>query len=168
MKKLTSDEFNDRVMALQRVYHIFLDTGLTDNITNAFAAYQAIFAERERQIFIISDEEQASLSQTISRMYERPKCPDCNSEMQFRPTEDDKIKTQLVCSNASCDTVLNSENDLNWWMQQLPHKPLKEKDEYERPVKGSPANEQKRRRARYVTKDTRRRVRLMRRRDEGV
>ena len=116
MKELTQEEFDDRAAAIQRARRIFLDTGMTNNITVAFEAYQAIFAERTREIHISGNRYG---TKTIMDKYERPQCPDCNSDMNFRqvPPNPDGVKIQLVCSR--CDTVLNSENDLQWWMRNL-------------------------------------------------
>lgn len=51
--------------------------------------------------------------------YERPKCPECESDMMFRniPENPMGVKVQLVCSK--CDLVLSDSNDLDWWMKNL-------------------------------------------------
>ena len=119
MKEMTELEFQDRAQAIQRAMHIFSHmTG--GNITKAFQAYQEIFAEREREIFLDSHVH-GRRPKTIMDKYERPICPDCGSSMLFRsiPENKDNIKVQLVCENAKCDTILNSENDLTWWMNAL-------------------------------------------------
>jgi hypothetical protein len=117
MKKLTEEEFQDRMLALQRATSIFIETGLTNNITSAFQAYQVIFAERERQIFMSTAFE--NRPRTAMDKYERPKCPECESDMMFRqvPENPEGIKVQLVCTK--CDTVLNDTNSLEWWMTEL-------------------------------------------------
>lgn len=117
MKKLTAEEFSDRMMALQRARHIFIETGLTNNITVAFQVYQEVFAEREREIFISTFNAMKML--TPMDRYERPECPDCGAPMRFRqvPENPEGIRAQLVCS--ACDTVLSSENDIQWWMENL-------------------------------------------------
>jgi hypothetical protein len=119
MKTITEEEFRDRAQAIQRASKIFVESGLTNNITDAFRAYQEIFAEREREIFL-STQFYGNKPKTVMDKYDRPKC-ECGSEMKFRiiPTNDEGIKTQLVCSNPECDIVLNSENDLAWWMENL-------------------------------------------------
>jgi len=120
MKELTKEQLYDRVMAVQRAKAIFIESGLTNNITKAFEAYQEIFAEREREIFL-SSQVHGNREKTVLDKYERIRCPDCDSDMMFRqvPTNPEGIKVQLVCSNGECDTVLNSENDLLWWMQNM-------------------------------------------------
>lgn len=118
MKELTIDEYNDRLKAIERAMHIFGE--LTDNnITKSFQAYQAIFAEREREIFIATVN--GKRARTVMDKYERPQCPDCGSDMMFRQVKqnDEGIVTQLVCSNQQCDTVLSSDKTLVDWMNIL-------------------------------------------------
>jgi hypothetical protein len=120
MKELTYEEFNDRMMAINRAKRIFSDSGLTKNITVAFELYQEVFAEREREIFIKSSQLSEFTGSPIDK-FERPLCPDCNTVMGFRivPPNSDGIKTQLICMNGNCDIVLNSENGLEWWINNL-------------------------------------------------
>jgi hypothetical protein len=118
MKEMTQEELQDRAAAIQRSRKIFIESGMTDNVTNAFIAYQAIFAEREREIFI-STQVGGNRAPTRMDKYERPKCPDCDADMMFRnvPDNEEGVKLQLVCTK--CDLVLNSENDIIWWMNNL-------------------------------------------------
>ncbi len=120
MKELTQEEFTDRTLAILRSQKIFIDSGVTNNITTAFILYQQVCAEREREIFI-STNRYGKTPRTFMDRYERVNCPDCNYDMQFRmvPDNPDGIKIQLVCSNELCDTVLNSPNDITWWMKNL-------------------------------------------------
>jgi hypothetical protein len=124
MKKLSFEEYDERMAAIQRASRIFIETGLTKNISVAFKVYQEVFAEREREIFL-STQVQGRKQPTIMDRYERPKCPDCGEYMAFRmvPENDAGIKVQLVCTNEKCDTVLNSDNDLSWWQANLLVKP---------------------------------------------
>jgi predicted RNA-binding Zn-ribbon protein involved in translation (DUF1610 family) len=119
MKQLTKEEFHDRVEAVQRARHIF--SNLTEgNINKSFQAYQDIFAERERAIFL-STTVLGHRMRTVMDKYNRPKCPECGQDMMFRVLTENKegIKVQLVCQNAGCDTVLNSTESLEWWQEQL-------------------------------------------------
>jgi len=124
MKQLTEQEFKDRVEAIQRARKIFVMSGLTDNISTAFAIYQEIFAETERQL-LITTEQKVPIGMRLSPLddYERPKCPTCNEEMALRaiPENEQGFKTQWVCPTETCD-VLNSENDINWWFDNLKRK----------------------------------------------
>jgi hypothetical protein len=119
MKEFTREEFQDRLKAMNRAMRIFGE--LTDNhITKAFQAYQEVFAEREREIFMA----QATMGvdeRRTSRRFEIVQCPECQREMFYRPLADnpDGYKLQWVCSNPDCDTVLNSEHDIEWWKGKL-------------------------------------------------
>lgn len=120
MNKMSREEFNDRIEALQRSRKIFIESGLTDNITVAFEAYQTVCADRERKLFL-SSQSDGNRKPSMMDQYERPKCPDCGSDMMFRVMKENEegVKTQLVCSGLRCDTVLNDEHDLSWWMENL-------------------------------------------------
>ena len=121
MKRLNWEEFNDRLLALDRARKIFIETGLTKNLSIAFEAYQAVFAERERELFLTAQTAPEGIGKLHRKFdqYERPKCPDCDADMMFRqvPENPEGIKTQLVCSK--CDVVLNDRNDIQWWMENL-------------------------------------------------
>jgi len=116
MRELTEEEFNDRMGALSRAKRIFPDVM---NISDRFAIYQEVFAERERDIFL-STQVYGNRPRTMMDRYERPKC-ECGSEMAFRgvPPNDEGIKVQLVCQNPDCDIVLNSDNTIEWWQANL-------------------------------------------------
>ena len=119
MKELTFEEFQDRMGALERAGRIFPDVL---NISDRFRIYQEVFAEREREIFL-STNVFGNRPRTIMDKYERPKC-ECGSDMFFRmvPPNDEGIKVQLICSNkehTESGSVLDSDNDLSWWMSNL-------------------------------------------------
>ena len=120
MKELTFEEFEDRSMAIQRATRIFVESGLTNNISVAFKIYQEVFAERERELFITSLQSGVNRGTVMDR-YERPLCPECGSGLLFRILTDNEegIKTQLVCPDPKCDTVLSSDKDIGWWMASL-------------------------------------------------
>lgn len=128
MKKLNQKEFTDRTMAVLRAQKIFIDSKVTNNISVAFELYQKVLAEREREVFL-STKYYGNKPRTVMDNYERPKCPECNSDMAFRmlPENKEGYKTQLVCTNPKCDVILNSEHDLDWWMTNLRRK----EDEYD-------------------------------------
>jgi len=116
---MTEEEFQDRTQAILRSNQIFIDSGVTKNISIAFEIYQKVLADREREIFL-STQFYGNKPRTPFDHYERPLC-ECGSEMQFRmvPPNDEDIKLQLVCINEKCDIVLNSDNDINWWLSNL-------------------------------------------------
>lgn len=119
MKRLTAEEFQDRLQALNRATRIFGHmTG--QNITLAFEAYQAILAEQDREIHMDVRRMQG-LTGSEMDAYDRPLCPDCGEAMGFRqvPPNDEGIKTQLICLNPNCSTVLDSELTMDQWRTVL-------------------------------------------------
>lgn len=119
MNKLTQREFEDRTQAVARARRIFINlTG--GNITDAFILYQEVLAEQERGV-IINTLMAGTRTRTLFDNFDRPKCPTCGTPMMFRPvaTNDEGVKVQLVCENQACDTVLDSDKDLNEWAEEL-------------------------------------------------
>lgn len=118
MKSLTMQEFTERMDAIQRAERIFIESGLTNNITVAFRIYQEIFAERERQLFISEQYGDFRPGGRLAR-YERIPCPDCDSNMYISLIEKDQEgnTTKLTCSK--CGTVLLSDKSLDEWMEAL-------------------------------------------------
>lgn len=121
MNRLTEEEFTDRMKAIQRAHQIFIESGLTNNITTAFKIYQDVFAERERELFL-NARVYGNRTPTILDRYERPKCPDCSSDMLIRelPENNEGVKTQLVCTK--CDVVLDTDKSMNEWIEILEKK----------------------------------------------
>ena len=121
MKNLTSAEFNDRIVAVAKARRIFIDSGVANkNISTAFILYQEVLAETERQLTLSSNIAGVRNPRIMDR-YERPKCPECEAEMFFRTlaVNEEGFKTQLICSNDSCDTVLNSILTIEDWTKEL-------------------------------------------------
>lgn len=119
MNKLTQQEFQDRVQAVARARRIFIN--LTDGrIDNAFTLYQAVLAEQERDV-IINTLTSGNRPPALFDNFERPKCPDCGADFMFRPLADNPegYKVMLTCENPQCKTVLYSENDIQWWAEEL-------------------------------------------------
>lgn len=118
MKKLTYEEFSKRVNEVNKAYKIF--SPLTNNMTDCFRIYLEVLAEEQMPLFI-STEEMGNRPMTEFDDYERPKCPNCDSDLMFRPVpkNDEGINTQLVCSNNDCDTVLDSQLTLEEWKEVL-------------------------------------------------
>jgi hypothetical protein len=122
MKKLTAKEFHDRLQAINRAMNIF--SHMTDNdVTRAFTAYQEILAETDRQIMVTTTQVSAMTGSKFDDLV-RPLCPECGYEMNFRqvPPNPENVKSQLVCSNVNCDTVLDSEKTVTEWLRLLPKK----------------------------------------------
>jgi predicted RNA-binding Zn-ribbon protein involved in translation (DUF1610 family) len=119
MKKMSHREFSDRCTAIQEAMQIF--GHMTDNdITRAFTAYQQILAKKERMIFLNS-KDHGNRPLTPLDNYDRPKCPDCGSDMMIRavPPNDEGVKAQFVCINRECDLVLDSPMSLQQIIQEL-------------------------------------------------
>lgn len=121
MKKLTQQEFTERMEAIQRAQRIFIESGLTNNITVAFQIYQEVFAERERQLFITEQYGDYKPGGNLSR-YERIPCPDCDSNMFLSQADGSEgSKTMLACTK--CDTRLASDKSVEEWMEALKRRP---------------------------------------------
>jgi hypothetical protein len=121
MKRLTADEFQDRLQAFNRANRIF--GNLTDNnITKSFEAYQAILAEQEREIHMDVRRMQGMTGSDMDG-YERPICPDCGEPMGFRPVppNDEGVVTQLVHlpGTTTCKTVLDTDLTMEQWRMEL-------------------------------------------------
>lgn len=82
MKTLEKDEFIDRTMALLRAQRIFVDSGVTNNISVAFEIYQEMLATQERAIHL-SANEHTSVSQKAESIKE--KCPVCEKNLVLFP-----------------------------------------------------------------------------------
>lgn len=126
MRKLTYEEFNDRINAEQRARRIFIHMTAGD-ISKAFEAYQLILAETNRPINIPADSMQGMTGSEFD-ILPRPNCPYCGISMFIRgvPANTEDVKSQLVCSNPICDTVLDSALSILEWRDLL--KKMKEED----------------------------------------
>lgn len=119
MNKLTQQEFQDHIGAVARARKIFIN--LTEgNITNAFTLYQEVLAEQEREL-ILSTLTSGNRPPALFDKFERPKCPDCRTDMRFRhvPINPEMVRVQLVCENPECDLVLNSTKSIEEWVEIL-------------------------------------------------
>ena len=120
MNRLSQQEFQDRIEAVARARVIFIKSGLTNNITDAFTLYQEVLAEQERAV-VIETITSGNRPPALFDRFDRPKCPECGGDMMFRavPENPEGIKVQLVCENPECDTVLNSEMSIEDWAKEL-------------------------------------------------
>lgn len=126
MIKLTREDFYERLRMLDDARRIFIETGLTDNITKAFAAYQEILAtENERQPIMISDKSFEGLWRgylppiPISRA---PDCPECKTKVRFREIHIPKgrgntngYRSHFFCEH--CLFELYSEKTVEEWYE---------------------------------------------------
>ena len=119
MKKLTRDEFHDRLQAINRARKIFIESGLTNNISVAFEIYQEMLAEVDRQLKLTKELSDGRIGNMFDE-YDRPECPDCGAGMYIRPVFGEQlIFSQLVCSNPKCDTAFNSIKSISDWQREL-------------------------------------------------
>lgn len=115
MKRLTKEEFEDRMLALHRAKRIFIESGLTNSITRAFEIYQEVFAERERQL-------QVTRMTDGGDIYELPDCPDCGDKMRIigaPPGVVGEINSRLACQNQKCGATFDSPYTLEQWRERL-------------------------------------------------
>jgi len=121
MKTMNYNEFLHRILEVNKAYRIFKP--LTNNMTEAFRLYQEVLAEEKMEVFVSSA---TGGNRPVTPMddFERPSCPECESDMMIRtvPMNDEGVVTQLVCSNDSCDVVLDSKLTLEGWMEVLEKK----------------------------------------------
>jgi hypothetical protein len=120
MRKLTYDEFQDRLQAEQRAKRIFLHmTG--GDVAKAFEAYQDILAETQRPVIVPAASMQGMTGSAFDGLKHRPKCPECGMDMNLRAVPDniEGVKSQLVCADPQCDVVLDSELTIPEWYDLL-------------------------------------------------
>jgi predicted RNA-binding Zn-ribbon protein involved in translation (DUF1610 family) len=72
MKKISEEDFRFRLLEIQKATKIFVETGLTRNITHAFAVYQELLALDETPVFLSSD--------TVLD----EKCPACGKTLKIK------------------------------------------------------------------------------------
>ncbi len=111
MKQLTKEEFQDRLVALNRAKRIF--NNLTDNnITKSFEAYQAILAETERPLTIpigsTDSQVYANTNKNVPYVTSDHLCPLCNKAL---------LKYDPCCGNPNgylscCDPVCGYKETL--------------------------------------------------------
>ena len=122
MKKLTEQEFQDRTQAVARANKIFIESGITTNITDAFRLYQGVLAEQEREIFITSSTG-GRLPAELDK-YTRPKCSQCASDMGLRIINEPQgyrnvngYKTCWECFDCAHEEY--SYKTIEEWMKEL-------------------------------------------------
>lgn len=117
MNKLSAEEFQDRVQAIARARKIFIKSGLTNNITEAFTLYQEVLAQEERQLSLRGDRNGTRV-RTMMDGHVRPLCPYCGQDIVFKIINSEG-KTNLLCSNDSCDHLWFSEELIPYWIHKV-------------------------------------------------
>jgi hypothetical protein len=135
VKKMSREEFYDRLNAVAEAKRIFIDSGITNNITVAFEMYQKTIAERERPLVLDSKIEEAHrgpdfgppyISLEVDIELEKPTCPDCGAVLAMRgvtATEKQQgYKSCWVCQDPKCRYEGLSDKSPMWWYRNLPEK----------------------------------------------
>lgn len=122
MKKMTKEEFLDRVTTVAWARKIFIPH-VTRNVSIAFELYQEVLAEKERII---------KLSKVRTRDFgplgtkQRPLCPKCGNELFLRIIDTPQGKQNVfgwrtcwVCEMAECYHEDFSTKTLEDWLEEL-------------------------------------------------
>jgi hypothetical protein len=120
MKEMAFEEFRDRLLEFQKARKIFVTSGLTNNITHAFEAYQEILAREKKKIYLNTKDHGKKVSSIFDGL-DRPECVECQAQLYFRAVPKNKkgILAQLVCTNSDCQRVYNSKIDLETWADHI-------------------------------------------------
>jgi hypothetical protein len=81
MKSMTQAEFIDLIMAHQRARKIFIESGLTNNISKAFSAYQELLAEQDRTLRLTTANGESLPKPGTHYRYLDIPCPVCHSRI---------------------------------------------------------------------------------------
>ena len=119
MKEMTYDEFSHRMQEVNKAFRIFGPIANND-VTKAFKLYLEVLSEEKLQLELSSATLRRFTGSDMDQ-YERLNCPECGEVMHVRnvPKNKDGINTQLVCTNLSCDVVLDSPYTMNDWKTEL-------------------------------------------------
>ncbi len=114
MQVLTFDEFQRRLNELIKAERIFVDSGVTNNITIAFKIYLEILAEEHFDLFI-------SNKQKPFHNIERPLCSECGKELKLdampRLINGVFYPSTWVCSN--CGIEYYTDKTPRQWYEEL-------------------------------------------------
>jgi hypothetical protein len=82
MKRIPYDEFIKRTIEVSKARKIFIESGLTKNISDAFFLYQEILAEEKMEVFVST---MVAGNRAMSPIddYVRPQCPECNIDLRL-------------------------------------------------------------------------------------
>jgi uncharacterized protein with PIN domain len=124
MKKLSYDEFQKRISEVNRASLIFKP--LTNNISEAFELYQQVLAEdeAEKMAVFVTTKEFGNRSVSPIDDLERPKCPECGTELYLRvgmvlDSNGEAWNSAWVCDN--CKAEYYSKKTLREWIEELKH-----------------------------------------------
>jgi len=139
MKKLDNRQFQDRIKAIQRARKIFIESGLTNNISVAFEIYQRLLAEEHRDIFLRTFGLGRRPHNWVDFNYIRPTCPDCAKNgrkgiplylrvinLPKGPRNMHGYRTAWICTHPDCIYESFSTNTVDQWLKILPTKNKKQ------------------------------------------
>lgn len=119
MKKLTYDEFQNRMTEISNARKIFIPH-ITNNISIAFSIYNELLAEEKMATFL-STRESWKLQKKPIDDYNKPRCPECYSLMNLRVNVVDKDgktwNSSWTCSN--CFIELYSDKTADDWLKEI-------------------------------------------------
>ena len=125
MKKMSFDEFQHRINEVNKAYRILKP--LTNNMTEAFRLYQEVLAEEKMEVFISTA---TSGNKPLSPIddFERPKCPECQTDLRLRVgVKDENEKewnTAWFCEK--CQAEFYSDKTVQEWMNELQRRDVQE------------------------------------------
>jgi uncharacterized protein with PIN domain len=120
MKKLSFEDFNTRMLEIQKARKIFVDSGLTNNISIAFEAYREL---------LMSDEDKEKYPERINSKSEKtpfdglnvPKCDECGNSLKLtvnsKDIEGNTHRTAWKCKK--CGMIYYSDKTSTEWYQIL-------------------------------------------------
>jgi len=118
MKELSYEEYRKRLAEIQKARKIFVETGLTKNITRAFEVYLEIFAKEKMDLFI--NKITAPNTSPFDEC-ERPLCSECGTELRLSPmpivVDGHTYPTTWVCEN--CGMEYYTEKTVEEWYEML-------------------------------------------------
>lgn len=133
MHELGREEFADRIGALMRAHKIFVPH-IAKSINVAFKIYQAVLAERERELFLSTMHRRGQNPARILRAYRFPDCPKCGARLLIRNVPGDPgskenqrgYHTCWYCLKDDCIYEKYSQRTVHQWMKHLKRKTVKE------------------------------------------
>lgn len=139
MKELSFDEFSRRTQEVLLARKIFIGSGITKNISDAFALYQEVLAAKKAEEVITN-------TQKVFAGIERPRCEECDTPLALKINATDidgnRYPTAWICQN--CGMEYYSDKTAREWYEVLSEaKKQEDKTEDERDGKKvSPVREE--------------------------
>lgn len=124
MKKIDYKEFRLRVKEVAKARKIFIKSGITNNITEAFQLYQEVLADEKMEVIVRK-------SQMPFENIERPRCDECDSELKLSTwpirIDGETYPTTWKCEN--CGMEYYTEKTAEEWYMELKNEDKRENDQ---------------------------------------